>query len=212
MNPTCEKCNVEGVRHGSSVDCPNCGMLLAITTAPHLHDEIETLREENRKLREIVERYMRIEQDLLHDCTRYEQKAIRYRDALGFYANKDNYYQWMNGHPMRTEQDWEQFSDDEIGESVQHPPAYDWGERARHALMGEPVPEPCTPVRHALRTLHHDFEDDNDHFMAAFIEAIEHGDAISALRIHELYMCFLNEDCPNREELIDERETIRKRY
>ncbi|SHL17396.1 hypothetical protein [Alicyclobacillus tolerans] len=184
MNPTCKKCNVEGVRHGSSVDCPNCGMLLAITTAPHLHDEIETLREENRKLREIVERYMQIEQDLIEDCVRMEAK-LRAKSPEEY----DGIYR-----QLRSEQATDRI--DTEGMPVSFPRSYE-------ELFG------CW---HALRTLHYDFEQDNDHFMAAFIETIEHGDAISALRIHELYMCFLNEDCPNREELIDERETIRKRF
>jgi len=184
MNPTCEKCNVEGVRHGSSVDCPKCGMLLAITTAPHLHDEIETLRDENRKLREIVERYMQIEQDLLDDCVSLTAKLQ---------AKSPEEYDGI----------YRQIRADQANDTI--------NTEGKPVFLGFTY-EDLIRSYHTLRTLHYDFEQDNDHFMSAFIEAIQHGDTTSALRIHELYMCFLNEDCPNREELIDERETIRKRY
>lgn len=63
-----------------------------------------------------------------------------------------------------------------------------------------------------LRSIRDLFEDDNEHFMASFVEAIQHDDVASALRIHELYVQFLDPQHENHQRLIDERESIRKRW
>ena len=149
-----------------------------------LRSELERLRDENSKFREIVERYMQIEQDLIEDCVRLEAKATAKSPE-----EYDGIYRQLRANQAND-------NIDTTGMPVSLPHSYE-------ELLG---------CYHALRTLHYAFEQDNEHFMAAFIEAIQHGDAISAGRIHELYVSFLNDDCPNREELIDERESERKRF
>lgn len=207
MNPSCPKCHVDSIRMGNSYICSECGDLLAITTSPVLQEDLnklddlksyntelenennrlragyERLNDENSKLREIVERYMQIEQDLIEDCVRLEAK-VRAKSPEEY----DGIYRQLRAEQANDHIDTE-------GMPVSFPHSYE-------ELLG---------CYHALRTLHYEFEQDNDHFMSAFIEAIQHGDAISAERIHELYTFFIRDDCPNREELIDERESERKR-
>jgi hypothetical protein len=127
---------------------------------------------------------MRIEQDLIEDCVRLEAK-LRAKSPEEY----DGIYRQLRAEQSNDYIDTE-------GMPVSFPRSYE-------ELLG---------CYHALRSLHYAFEQDNEHFMAAFIEAIQHGDAISAGRIHELHVSFLNDDCPNREELIDERESERKRW